>query len=42
MVEEKLKNGEEDPKELLKIAVKDGRVDILRSILQQFGSEFFF
>lgn len=38
MVEEKLQNGsDDDPKTLLEIAVRDGRVDILRSLLQQLG-----
>uniref|UniRef100_A0A914P1K9 Uncharacterized protein n=1 Tax=Panagrolaimus davidi TaxID=227884 RepID=A0A914P1K9_9BILA len=38
MVEEKLHNGggdDDDPRTLLEIAVRDGRVDILRSMLQQ-------
>jgi ankyrin repeat protein len=35
MVEEKLQDGDKDPQGLLKIAIKDGRVDILRSMLQQ-------
>uniref|UniRef100_A0AC35FXL7 Beta-hexosaminidase bacterial type N-terminal domain-containing protein n=1 Tax=Panagrolaimus sp. PS1159 TaxID=55785 RepID=A0AC35FXL7_9BILA len=38
MVEEKLHNGggdDDDPRTLLEIAVRDGRVDILRTMLQQ-------
>ncbi|KAE9546105.1 hypothetical protein FO519_010683, partial [Halicephalobus sp. NKZ332] len=42
MVEEKLPNGDSDPQELLKVAVKDGRVDILMSMLQQLGELSFF